>query len=107
MNPTILPNTDPNLRLIVATWDLAAQCVLMETKPIIAWWIAPYRQPEPICLTTLRGTAWGLEDEQTGCVEIPDDGFHYRDEAKRLLQEKARMVAVMAQRKADETAKEV
>lgn len=84
MNPTILPNTDPSLRLIVATWDRASKCFYVETRPILAWWVVPYRQPEPICLTSLRGTDWGIEDGRTGCVEIPDAGL-YEDREDAIL----------------------
>ena len=91
MTPKILPNSDPDLRLIVATWAAAPQLVLIETRPVIAWWVAPYRQPEPICLNTLRGAAWGLEDGRTGCVEIPDEGlFDDREDAILTLKGLAR-----------------
>ena len=108
MNPTILANTDPNLRLIVATWDRAAKCAYVETRPIIAWWVVPYRQPEPICLNSLRGTDWGLEDGRTGCVEIPDDGIYdEREDAILTLKELARARFELEQFKAAKTAKEL
>lgn len=108
MNPTILPNTDPNLRLIVAIWDRASQHAYVETRPIIAWWVVPYRQPEPICLNSLRDTDWGLEDRRTGCVEIPDDGIYdEREDAILTLMGLARSRFELEQLTAAKTAKEL
>ncbi len=91
MNPIILPNNDPNLRLIVATWDQVSQHACVETLPILAWWVAPPNQPSPICLRSLLNTDWALEDCRTGCVEIRDDGVYRRDDAVKTLMELARI----------------